>query len=718
MKVRVKRSVADSLLKQGLNLFFFSLNDGTGWCAESPAFTHLLPAEFIKHNYYNSALCMLRRVDDSYIYELEEFDEYNPEHVRTLLNMHYILVGERKLRFGFRELVWVLNNCDFVPMPVMQCMKEMSPEKRQFFISEFKHYAPMLSLPRQRAVSTLIDFFGEVFEPYLPDELRNAMKIIAPLYEPENDDRNIFTLTNVAIISFSENVGNVAAKGDFGNEFLKISRWLADDSFLLGNFKTLLRILRICLPSLQLKLLLRYFYAVSKHQTDFDLQVIEAFSRNRYNCWGEWYQCITDPTGPLNITLPLFCANFLAYMNQQRQRFLSEGEMLTLAYSLCNPRNPTLFFDNGSLLPVCNGGVRADKNFSGFVAYTFLLQLNDAVIASAEGIKSLAIRFLDLWASKDADGKGWVMRHIPEVRWQIINLFMRSQITFCDLMFAAEDNILDDPEALRLRLLIYFDKFLIRRYSANKRYFYYEQQRVFPHDMETLMAAVLKRSFIVVRPRRNVCFGNDVLGFRLSRGKEIDDKTLARWENQWLLSRIIERLKEVTSCSPQAGNIFFVPYSRKMLLQIKEIFRVPCLGPDFPDSKLCSSVFTCSDDAEDYDICSPMEVDSNASLPHFFRCAKGVCFRSAYHLQDTFHTSEWEHYNLLHCLEIAGRPMLSETPAGLMPKKSISELSQALNQLLNHHQRFICPHCGQLLMAESNARVRCSNPLCKFRKKF
>lgn len=71
---------------------------------------------------------MLRRVDDSDIYELEEFDEYNPEHVGTLLNMHYILVGERKLRFGFRELVWVLNNCDFVPMPVMQCMKEMSPE--------------------------------------------------------------------------------------------------------------------------------------------------------------------------------------------------------------------------------------------------------------------------------------------------------------------------------------------------------------------------------------------------------------------------------------------------------------------------------------------------------------------------------------------------------------------------------------------------------------
>ena len=409
--------------KKGLHFFFFNREkkwDGlvrdnvTIWKPENLAISttpygHAFSNIFNEIAFIYGKPCQSSNTtisDDLVEMECEEFDPKNISHVKSVFRLHFLNKENKQDKYACRELLWYLNNyyIDFDLLLRVFNGFEASLV-RPFFLNELKKYSYCLSIPKQDLIQRLISHFNGTYNIYVPSELLNALRVIDSNYNPYTDWKsNIFDLVDKATFELknrdSDKKYNVLEDNSISNIFLKIRRWLLDESYTFTEFNKLQKLIRLFAPKQQLRLLNRYFLAVKKQQTSFDIELIKQFKDNKFDNWGIYYHCACTASKPVPIGLQILCDCLLTFLSTNGTAFQTINGILDLAFSKCNVNSPAIDFQLKNIVPICNGGAIPNKNnFKGFICYEIIQIINEDYFDKYDCIYELAQNIISTFSN-------------------------------------------------------------------------------------------------------------------------------------------------------------------------------------------------------------------------------------------------------------------------------------------------------------------------------
>ena len=133
---------------------------------------------------------------------IEEFDTNNVEHVKGVLSLFLSKAYNSSDRFSAREFLWMLNSYN-VYIPILSTALECFDKQtiQPFFWNALKQYSMCLSLPKQRLIKEFLASKGVSSVIYLPQSLNEALGCCYPTIDFSNEDRSIFQLINIAVLS-------------------------------------------------------------------------------------------------------------------------------------------------------------------------------------------------------------------------------------------------------------------------------------------------------------------------------------------------------------------------------------------------------------------------------------------------------------------------------------------------------------------------------------
>lgn len=219
---------------------------------------------------------------------LEQFSSNNKEHVRALLLLYFNKASNRDDHYSFRELLWTFNNY-FINMNVIsEVLNEFDVTSMQpFYWNSFKNLALCLSFSKQTVLQRFLQTKGITMNLYCPNMLIEAVKTIFPSIEPSRENISIFKLIDLAINAKEYNdlksEYDSLQDNNITNFFLQLRRWLIDESYSLPEISKLATFIRLTTPKTQVNIIQRYFYAVWKKQTLFDVELLKQFQLNKFD---------------------------------------------------------------------------------------------------------------------------------------------------------------------------------------------------------------------------------------------------------------------------------------------------------------------------------------------------------------------------------------------------------------------------------------------------
>lgn len=719
MKVRVLRSFLSARLRQRRPIVFYRQNwestpDGKrtiGWTSETPALPDTLPPDTFFETKAPVVMALLHPLSDSdkneqyVLAELEEFDTYCREHIRVVLHTHYHNVKVLHENRG-REFPWFLFRYRFSTLDLTEVLATYDAERRNFFIAEMKDMAPLLSRIKQKDIQEVCDKFGIHYQPKEFVNLSKALDFLRP-WQTADRDANIYNYTARALYNpYRRETPSTPELDD--NLYLRLRRWLTEDTYAFHDFQTLLTVLRACAPLLQLRMLQRYFRAVELGQTRFDANVVHGFVRNRYDLWGYWCNCYANPMEPVFIGTQLLAGAVLHALDGGKG-FTSE-RLIEFALEKCCREMPKVDFGLYVIFSPCDCGIVETPGFKGFVCYSLLVEIDVAAVSSAEKLHTLVQDCFREKSRRDQGYDSWTFFSLSDDEFELLSLFLTEPVYPIDCLTVFEDNFDFDPGRFLQRLQRMLETHFQQRPTAGGRSLY-EVKNALGNGMERFLSKVTQPRWMIVEPRKNVSFGNTMLAKEIGMS---DDEyyewsaknpyTVPLMENRWLRERISEKLRRLSGCEPDRQGRFVIPYSEEMMQTIRQVFKSPRPSENSENMAEPGAVYTVQEKASGY-LCLPDKATEEHA--RYVVCHGRKCFCHAYYSERT-----WREYGLMDFMRILNGKYVEKAPFGEIPGRLLCDMGRQLEEAARLFPTMACSYCGHLREKSETGALKCVNPDC------
>lgn len=701
--------------------------------------------------------------------ELTQFDANNPIHIRALLLLYLNKAFYSSGDYSLRELIWVFQNY-FIDMDIISdVLMEFDAQSTQpFFWEAFKTIAPCLSPIKQYVIRKFLQSKGISISIYCPDMLVEAVTKCFPAIKPLQENLNIFRLINLAIVDDEyrneECQYNYLQDNNISNFFLKLRRWLRDDDYSLVEYDKLVTFIRLFTPYTQLKIIKRYFYAVWKHQTQFDAEILRQFQNNKFeNCSCYWH-CTFEPSKPIGLAAQLLCDSVLTFLNSVNSgqyTLQTINGTLDLAYSKCDTNNPNIDFGLKHLVPLCNGGATPDKDkFQGFICYEIVHSLIDSKFTS-EHIRNLAHSVFNKlgsnklschigdphnspdnqtnfhhfckWCSDKQEIDEWI---INDASWrqeyksdissilEILHLFVNKDFNPNGTIEISINEVITDTSAFKTKLINWLNKWntpippstcktidcgllnLPQGWILNRSREWTSNQNL--NDIYSQITDIfLGASSIIIEPRKDAFIGRGVLDNTtgLISDCTIDhySSEIQKQENSVITPRIISAITELVKCNSNENGIFHVPYDVILRYKLEDVFYLPIYnsGSNNDNHPFLKHV------TPSYNrYCAPKfeDITNFATQLTYFWCRGKECFKNSLENQTLEKCNSWEKYTILHILEILGYPQITETAGGNEASDLIRNFIGMVNKAASFFKRLRCRECNHILFPIKNSQ--------------
>lgn len=114
---------------------------------------------------------------------------------------------------------------------------------------------------------------------------------------------------------------------------------------------------------IRVKLIRKYYYDIKENGLKYDESFLENILKNESSYLEEYRHVVFSFSKPINISLRFLLECIKNY--QEKKEFIALNDMIDLAISENNAYNPKISFD--LFIPHCNGGIRYNPYFEGFV---------------------------------------------------------------------------------------------------------------------------------------------------------------------------------------------------------------------------------------------------------------------------------------------------------------------------------------------------------------
>lgn len=710
--------------------------------------------------------------------ELEPFDSRNTVHVTALFLLYLNKAYNSADKYSFRELLWCLNSY-FIDMNVMSdVISQFNQTSIQpFFWNTLKNITLCLSITKQNLIKKYLLSKRIEYTIYSPDSLVEAVSRCYPSLDLLHNNQNIFELIDL-VVNSNEYNGKDCEYKTFDDElepnfFLKVRRWLFDGAYDLVEYDKLGRFMRLFTPLTQIKIVKRYFHAIHTGYVEFSQELLKEFQTNRFENWGIYYHCVSEPSKPINLTIPLLCDNILTFLNSGQTTLQTINGTLDLAYARCDTNIPEVDFGMKYFMPLCNGGAIPNTiSFPGFICYEVIYGLNENVLAE-ESIKTKFIKYLNLFGSKhqvqvcnniinsfetcpQKEKKSNACRQCADfgVKWldkwtlkfnnsdfelqkQILNLFL--PVNLCrDGAIVSSNNESFDAADFKKKLIKLLDQNFecvspTVSYNIDERQISLEGGWIISKQTKSYLSMIfsdfLTPLWVKVEPRNNSYVGRHVLDEQIGATPEMYEQErfrggfpvkIQKMEHDYIYPKIVSVLQEILQIKPTPDNVFNVPYSEKQLRKLKSdffSFKVSDNSKVFSEK---NSGFITGTHSKYDRYCAPkFENDfySVLQLP-FFWCRGKECFKNSLSQQTLSTCRRWSDYTLLHMLEILGYPQVKNTEGGIEPSELIRSFIGMVNKAASLFKRVKCRECNHILFPMGNTQFNrynnfeCRVPTC------
>lgn len=687
---------------------------------------------------------------------LVEFNPNDKSHVRAVFLLYLNKASNTKDEYSFREFLWMLNrysiNIDIISEVVAEFdVKSIQP----FFLQALKEFSICLSVPKQKIIQHFLHSKGVETAIYCPSILVEAISKCFPSINIEKDNISILWLFNLAVVEekYRKQASpyNCLIDTDITNFLLKLRRWLKDDDYVLDDYSSLIKIIRLLSPQAQVRVIQRYFYAISKGQIEFNAEVLSKFKINRFEKWGRYFHCSFEPANPIRLAVPLLCDNILTFLNSSQQTLQTINGTLDLAYDRCDSNSPDVDFGLSHIVPVCKGGVVPDKyRFKGFICYQDVICLNDpnikseVILSTAKtllnqlesqqknpachsdktSLQTCNDRLTNVDACKKCDMEGvewldkWVIKILKkqEDRAEVLKIFINKEFPVGQSIEVSLCEVISNPNTFRRRLNNWLNKTFspvpsITSTNDDGNTIRLEAGWVSKEKLEYyadhVVKVFLKHSWFKVEPRKDAYIGCGVL-FPILGISETDydsyhdpyDKEYVKiQENSYVVEKVKKALIERIGVKPHADGAFYVPYNQKLLRELKSEFYT---HPQESDSSEFAKYYvpflrTVTSRYDRY--CAPKYKNGEDFVTglSFFWCRGKECFKNSLANQTLASVKSWQEYTILHMLEILGYPQITRTPAGNETSELIRGFIGIVNKAESLFRRIRCRECNHLL---------------------
>ncbi len=742
--IRIKKDLFQKLWNSGITLFFF--NKDSQWDSRFRKYITVWKPEneAIESKLYNDIFSNVS-TDIVFIYgkscessntilngdfieiEYEEFDPNNISHVKAVFHLHYSNRKNQQNKYACRELLWYLNNYYINFDLIIKVLNDFEATSyRLFFLSELKKYSCCLSIPKQNLIQRIVSRFGETYNIYVPNELLDALRIIDSNYNPNTDWKsNIFALVHKATYIGNNQVcdsqrgilnNSILNDNSISNFYLKIRRWLIDESYSFSEFDKLQKFIRLFSPEQQLLLLNRYFLAIKKQQTSFHIELLKQFKDNKFDNWNVYYHCVYRASKPILIGLQLLCDNLLTFLSTNGLKFQEINGILDLTYSQCNVYSPAVDFQLKNIVPICNGGAIYNNNFKGFICceiiktidknyfdnddnifklaqdiitfcsnyryYRILCTIHKENFSLCEKIKekikenNQSCFFSDCENYRKEYLNKWNFTKPSKEKCEIVNLFLKNKlITENNSLDIYIDDINTNTTEIRQNIYNFLDSHLTKKPSHNEFPEGYIYSDSCSYVYKSLYDKILRSVWMIIEPRNNAYIGLGLLASNIGvsingygANREQPSDAIKYKESEYIKPIIISSIKSIVNKPSEKDGRFCLKYDEKLLKQLQaDLYSTKSLenGNTYNnDNDLCFLQRNRSTYVSCY--CSPEYVGQKNKVINFpyFDCRGGECYLNALSEQTLETCNSWKQFNLLHMLEILGYPQIKKQKLG------------------------------------------------------
>lgn len=683
---------------------------------------------------------------DNVFLSLEQFSPNNKEHVRALLLLYFNKASNRDDQYSFRELLWVFNNY-FINMNVItEVLDEFDATSTQpFYWNSFKNLAICLSLKKQAVLQRFLQGKGVAMNLYCPDTLVEAVKTVFPTLEPARENVSIFKLIDIAINAKEhrdlKSEYDSLQDSNISNFFLHLRRWLIDENYILPDISKLATFIRLTTPKTQVNIIRRYFWAVWKKQTTFDVELLKQFQINKFDNWGIYYHCAYEASLPVRLAVPLLSDNILTFLNSGQRALQTINGTLDLAYAKCDSNSPEVDFGMRYIVPLCHGGATPNiANFHGFVYYQVIHSLAEQAFTT-ENLSNIARNILNQLGQQlcrfkcyskpdnlrparfcySCENKQvefidkWNITIHNEEEKKILKLFFNKDFPEGKSVEVSFDEVNLDITTFRIKLIEWLNDVFIpygesTTINDDGTVINFSNGWVLKEGANYSILRFAKNfispSCFIVSPRKRAYIGRGVLDSVTGLTSEVrirlgiyndDSSTVRERESKAIEPRIASSLAEMVKVRPNAEGVFHVPYNEQLLRQIRSDFytqkpsNVTEQGRNYPFLTNVNSRY------ERY--CAPKfdnDINLVTQLPYFW-CRGKECFRTSLSNQTLSACKSWKEFTILHFLEILGYPQITETSGGNETSELIRSFIGMVNKAESLFKRVRCRECNHIL---------------------
>ena len=716
--------------------------------------------------------------NDIVCFEVEEFESRNQGDWMAVFTDCAYNYKSNNTKYGHMSLFWALYTTTWTEDVIREAVSLIPNEDAQIGLKYIWDNLISLSLNKQKIIINLLKEKNPHITPMCFLMVEEVLKELSP--EKNYDDYGFFDK-----IDFIINYGATEEEHSHLQELYKTSRnafihfkyWLNHPGHKLYDYGILETIYSFVKPNMRLNIIKRYLHDVRIRVVDIDYNFIKNFRDIRYYGLVIIRYFVEQPGANIDLVAPMFCDAILTLKKNEGKKIQDFNGILDFAVSHSNSAYPSIDLGIKQFLPSCDGGLKPNNRFNGFIHYSLTYRFDELLLTS-ENLKKTVEYILGKYADqqyhlccagendrglteKDLLRCSTVIPIIVKETKDGVQTAEKKKIKCSSLVNRpwkpsrwkkkpGSDNFLGlclSGEAIN-RVFTFDDidlgklKNSILSWAVKNNSFEfingYLPKGLEKYDLvKHFIDLYFKPTEISLFPKKNVFYASkkSLLGlwdFETAWRKNPDEiEALAlRAESPFIYQKTFDALKHMYPNGVIGSDYIRIPYDETELRRVKDYFyfkqhvleentspttKINYNNLKFLDSKSIHNTF----------YCTPKLADTNetvSDLP-FYWCRSEECFCNMLDNQTLEKEHNWERYSLYHAAEIIGYKLIEETEKGNIPVEAVSNFAAEVRQAERLYARLICRSCGHMIFSTRGSILNgsrffsCLNPMCAEYKK-
>lgn len=714
---------------------------------------------------------------DNVCFEITEFNVASIVDWRVVFNDCLYNYKSGNTRHCHMALFWALYVMSWEEDVIKKALQELSIEAVRVACNYISANILMLSLNKQKAISSIFKEANPDIQPLMVPDVENALKELSP----SNDFSNYGFYQKVDyILGF----GNTEEERNHLQELYKKSRngfvhfkyWIENPGHNFFNYNYL-EFIYACVDSImQLSIVKRYLHDVRLILTQVDYSLLKNLRDVRYQSYIDIRYFVTKPGDNIDLVAPLFCDTLLTLKNSEGNKIQDFNGLLDFAVSHSNKTYPSIDLGVRHFLPTCDGGLIHNTSFLGFVHYDLLYTL-DKFLLTDDNLRKTVDYLLNKYAelqyhyccaddnyreipqnevekcrlgifpticNKESIGKSTksignakcqslTKKPIEPHIWKrtgtsdkILGLFIEN---VGDKEYITSNDVSIDK--LKESLLEWGQKFQTFVFVNGVIPKNLQEKDVSRHIVQNYYSPTWMRIY----PNHGMIFSSTRSLLGAWDDKTIKDpmqkeKMALQSEPPIVFNNTFEALRKMYPNSEIGRDYIKLPYDGVELRKILDCFHfhqhVYDLEKGYGSLQNWNKTFLAPRTIQGVFYCSPKEAGAREKVSNmpFFWCRGDECFCNMLGDQTLDRQDDWKKYTLFHAAEILGYKLI-ETEKGNTPVEAVSNFVAEVRQAEKLYARLICRNCGHMIFSTRGTILggshyfACANSQCSnYRKEI